>query len=287
MRRFFSLTSRARGTLFCAAATAIAVVASGAVPATGDAGHRSRGPSRPPGPTPVGRAQDLRHPGRPGPDGAVRLGRAGRVREALADLRGLPARRAPWFEVTDQPLRRRRPELPRSGRSPTPGRLGQRRRPGDRARRRRGYVFAGGANGGIFRKRIAGRPPGSRSPTGSSRCPPATSSTTARPTPSGTPPVRPTPAAPPIPARASTGCATPAPARSPTPTGSAATSSSPAASTSSSSTARAVYAATTRGLWRHSTNPAAHRSRGSWFSCRTRRRTATSPSRTTTSSTTC
>ena len=84
-------------------------------------------------------------------------------------------------------------------------------------------------------------------------------STTPPTTPSGTPPARRTPAAPATPVPASTGWRTPERRHvRRRPTGSAAPSSRAAASTSSASTGGYVFAATTRGIWRHSTSRRRH-----------------------------
>jgi hypothetical protein len=81
----------------------------------------------------------------------------GEYSEALADLRGLPGTRSPWFEVTNQPYdaddpNYRDPVFSNSGSGW--GNVAGRVTGLDSGR---GYVWAGGANGGVFRKSLASR----------------------------------------------------------------------------------------------------------------------------------
>jgi len=136
--------------------TALAVVAAGGIPAFADRPIKR--------PRPVAGA----HAGTAGlktfatqvsqarmaPYGSVA---PGEYSEALAGLRGLPGTASPWFEVTNQPYDADDPNYRDPLYSNSGGGWGNVAGRVTGLSAGRGYVWAGGANGGIFRKNLTAR----------------------------------------------------------------------------------------------------------------------------------
>ena len=81
----------------------------------------------------------------------------GEYSEALADLRGLRGTLSPWFEVTDQPYDADDPNYRDPFFSNSGGGWGNVAGRVTGLASGRGYVWAGGANGGVFRKSLTSR----------------------------------------------------------------------------------------------------------------------------------
>jgi len=149
-------TTRAARRAVIAGLTVITVVAAGGVPAYAD--HPIKRP-RPAAGAHAGTsglktfATQIAQ-ARSAPYGSVA---PGEYSEALADLRGLPGTPNPWFEVTDQPYDADDPNYRDPNFSNSGGGWGNVAGRVTGLAAGRGHVWAGGANGGVFRKELNSR----------------------------------------------------------------------------------------------------------------------------------